>query len=314
MGSMPIDGRRRVSIEGITPQIDCGRFPIKRILGERVRVEVDLFTDGHDRPAGVVRYRPGEEPWREIPLVPLVNDRWAAEFTVDRLGSWSYCVEGWIDRFGTWSADLVKRLDAGQDVSLDLRIGAEVVRDAASRARGESRTRLRAFAVELEEGKRPQVAFDPELRTLALAHADRSHATRTQTELEITVDRRRALYASWYELFPRSASPDPRRPGTLRDVEARLPTSPGWASTSCTCRRSIPSAGPFARARTTRSTAGPDDPGSPWAIGAEDGGHTAVHPELGTLDDFRHLVAARRSTGLEIALDLAFQCSPDHPW
>ena len=150
VGSMPSDGRRRVSVEGVSPQIDCGRFPIKRTVGERVRVEVDLFTDGHDQPAGVLRYRPGEEPWREVPLTPLGNDRWAAEFTVDRLGPWSYCVEGWIDRFGTWVADLVKRLDAGQDVAVDLKIGAQIVRDAASRARGRARDRLQAFALELE--------------------------------------------------------------------------------------------------------------------------------------------------------------------
>jgi starch synthase (maltosyl-transferring) len=314
VGSMPIDGRRRVSIEGITPQIDCGRFPIKRTLGERVRVEVDLFTDGHDRPAGVVRYRPGEEKWREIPLVPLANDRWAAEFTVDRLGSWSYCVEGWIDRFGTWSADLVKRLDAGQDVSVDLKIGAQVVRDAASRARGESKTRLRAFAVELEGGKRPQVAFDPELRTLALAHADRSHATRAETELAITVDRRRALYASWYELFPRSASPDARRPGTLRDVEARLPYIAGLGFDVVYLPPIHPIGRSFRKGPNNSLLVGPHDPGSPWAIGAPEGGHTTVHPDLGTLEDYRHLVQAAKAQGLEIALDLAYNASPDHPW
>ncbi|MBO0745545.1 MAG: DUF3416 domain-containing protein, partial [Candidatus Dormibacteraeota bacterium] len=314
VGSMPSDGRRRVSIEGIAPQIDCGRFPIKRTVGERVRVEVDLFTDGHDQPAGVVRYRPCQEPWRETPLTPLGNDRWAAEFTVDRLGPWSYYVEGWIDRFGTWSADLVKRLDAGQEVAVDLKIGAQIVRDAASRARGQARERLQAFAVELERGRRPQVAFDPELRTLALAHADRGHATRSEAELGITVDRHRALYASWYELFPRSASPDPSRSGTLRDVEARLAYIADLGFDVVYLPPIHPIGRSFRKGPNNSLLVGPDDPGSPWAIGAEEGGHTTVHPQLGTLEDYRHLVHAARERGLEIALDLAYNASPDHPW
>ena len=314
VGSMPSDGRRRVSIEGISPQIDCGRFPVKRTVGERVRVEVDLFTDGHDQPAGVVRYRPAEEPWRETPLTPLGNDRWAAEFTVDRLGPWSFCVEGWIDRFGTWVTDLVKRLDAGQDVSVDLKIGAQTVRDAASRARGQAAEQLRAFALQLESGRRPQVAFDPELRTLALAHADRSHATRSETELPILVDRRRALYAAWYELFPRSASPDRRRPGTLCDVEARLPYIADLGFDVVYLPPIHPIGRSFRKGPNNSLLVGPDDPGSPWAIGSEEGGHTTVHPELGTLEEYRHLLHAAKERGLEVALDLAFQASPDHPW
>ncbi|MBO0702347.1 MAG: alpha-1,4-glucan--maltose-1-phosphate maltosyltransferase [Candidatus Dormibacteraeota bacterium] len=311
---MPSDGRRRVSIEGITPQIDCGRFPIKRTLGERVRVEVDLFTDGHDRPAGVVRHRPGDEPWREIPLTPLTNDRWAAEFTVDRLGPWSYSVEGWIDRFGTWSADLEKRLDAGQDVGVDLRIGAQIVRDAASRADGGARVRLEGFAQELDAGRRPQVAFDPDLRTLALAHADRSHATHAPLELKLIVDRPLALCAAWYELFPRSASPDPRRSGTLRDVEARLPYIAGLGFDIVYLPPIHPIGRSFRKGPNNSLLVGPNDPGSPWAIGASEGGHCAIHPELGTLEDYRHLLHAAKEHGLEIALDLAYNASPDHPW
>ena len=305
VGSMPIDGRRRVSIEGITPQIDCGRFPIKRILGERVRVEVDLFTDGHDRPAGVVRYRPGEEPWREIPLVPLVNDRWAAEFTVDRLGSWYLLRRGLVDRFGTWSADLMKRLDAGQDVSLDLTIGAKVDRERGFPARGESRTQLHTFAVGIEEGNVLRSRSTPRL---ALRPGPPRHATRTRPARGHGRSPPH-LYASWYELFP----PVPRltRSRGARDAarrEARLPTSPGSASTSSTCRRSIPSArqpqGP-----EQPPQAGPGDPGSPWAIGA---GRGWPHRDPSRARHARGLrrswSPAREATGIEIALDLALQC------
>ncbi|MGH7919293.1 MAG: alpha-1,4-glucan--maltose-1-phosphate maltosyltransferase, partial [Candidatus Dormibacteraceae bacterium] len=312
--SLPSEGRRRVAVQRITPQLDGGRYPIKRTIGERVRVEVDLFTDGHDQPAGALRHRAGEGPWQETPLEPLGNDRWAAAFTVDRLGPWSYTVEGWIDRFGTWSADLVKRLDAGQDVTVDLRIGARIVRAAAGRAGGVARRRLQAYAAALERADEPHLGLDPDLRALVLAHPDRQRSTRARPELAVVVDRRRALYASWYELFPRSASPDPSRPGTLRDVEARLPYIADLGFDIVYLPPIHPIGHAFRKGPNNTLLPGPDDPGSPWAIGSEAGGHTSVNPDLGTLQDFRRLVEAARLRGMEVALDLAYQASPDHPW
>ncbi|MFZ0216052.1 MAG: alpha-1,4-glucan--maltose-1-phosphate maltosyltransferase, partial [Candidatus Dormiibacterota bacterium] len=311
---LPDDGRRRVVVEGVGPEIDAGRFPIKRTVGETVRVEADVFTDGHDQVAGVVLYRAGDDDWREAPLTPLGNDRWVAEFPIRELRPHVYTLEAWIDRFGTWAADLRKRIEAGQDVRVDLRIGAAIVRDAATRAEGADRDALERFAELLELGENPAVALYPGSGVLTRAYADRSQATRYERELPVLVDRPRALHAAWYELFPRSAAQKPGRHGTLRDVEARLPyiASMGFDVVY------LPPIHPIGHA----SRKGPNnsltvregDPGTPWAIGSEAGGHLAVHPDLGSLEDLCHLVKAAHEQELELALDIAFQASPDHPW
>jgi starch synthase (maltosyl-transferring) len=311
------DGRQRVVIEGVWPEIDAGRFPIKRVVGEPVVVEADVYCDGHDRVAGVLRWRHhAESAWRETPLEYVDNDRWRASFTPDALGRWCYTLVAWVDRFQSWAHDLAKRVAAGQDVRVDLLIGAELVAAAAARAMGADAERLRAMATVLREGSDAAVALalGDELAQLMWRHADRRFATTYDRELGVVVDPERARFSAWYELFPRSTAREPGRHGTFADVMARLPYVRDLGFDVLYLPPIHPIGRSFRKGRNNSPTAAPGDPGSPWAIGGPEGGHTAIHPELGTLDDFRRLVARARDLGIAVALDLAFQCSPDHPY
>ncbi len=314
--TMPGDGRRRVVIEGVWPEIDAGRFPIKRVVGEHVWVEADVFTDSHDDVACVLRYRHEDDDWRDVPMEAAGNDRWRARFTVEALGTYRYTVQGWVDRFGTWVRGLRKKVDAGQDVTIDLAIGADLVRSAARRATGEPVARLRAAAALLRTatGEALAAALDEDLAFLVRAHPDRRHTSTYARELHVTVDRERARSSAWYELFPRSTADEPGRHGTFDDVIARLPYVAELGFDVLYLPPIHPIGRVHRKGRNNTPTAGPDDPGSPWAIGSEEGGHTAVHPQLGTLEDFDRLVAAARRHGIEVALDIAFQCAPDHAW
>jgi starch synthase (maltosyl-transferring) len=311
------DGRVRVVVERVTPDIDGGRFPVKRTIGEAVAVEADAFADGHDAITVVLRYRPDHDAtWREVAMAPLENDRWAGAFTVHELGRHRYTVCAWVDRFASWRRDLEKKVVAGQDVSIDLCVGAELAEAAAERAASEDTGALLAFAGRLRRGGDDalEAAFDPQLDALAARNPDRSGAATYGRELAVMVDPERARFSSWYELFPRSASPDPGRHGTLRDVEARLDYVAALGFDVLYLPPIHPIGHTNRKGRNGATEAGPDDPGSPWAIGSEDGGHDAVHPELGSIEDLDRLVAAARERGIELALDIAFQCSPDHPY
>jgi starch synthase (maltosyl-transferring) len=335
--------RRRVVIEGVEPEIDCGRFPVKRTVGEALAVEADVFTDGHDALAAVLLYRhEGDDDWIELPMRPLGNDRWRGQARVERLGRYRYTVAAWIDRFGSWRRDLGKRLEAGQDVGADLRMGAALLREAAGRASKADARVLGGLADRLD-GQREKstkgakakaeptieeriaLATDPETAALAGRYADRSAGTRYRRELSVVVDRERARFSTWYETFPRStstaAATRPGRHGTFADLEARLPYVAGMGFDVLYLPPIHPIGETHRKGKNNAPTAEPGDVGSPWAIGNQaasagpgDGGHKAIHPRLGTPEDFRHLVAAAAEHGLEIALDVAFQCSPDHPY
>ncbi|MGH2451090.1 MAG: alpha-1,4-glucan--maltose-1-phosphate maltosyltransferase [Candidatus Limnocylindria bacterium] len=309
------DGRRRVVIEAVQPEIDAGRYPIKRTVGESVVVEADAFADGHDVVSCVLLWRHDGEPrWRESSMAALPNDRWRGEFTVSEIGCYRYTLLARVDRFATWARDLGRRLEARQDVAVDCAIGAALIQDAAARAKGSDATSLRAYARALAR-KRPDPArgLDPELRALMGRHADRSFATTYERELAVDVDRERARFGAWYELFPRSAG-EPGRHGTFSDVIRLLPDIAEMGFDVLYLPPIHPIGTSFRKGRNNAATAAPDDVGSPWAIGGPAGGHTAIHPELGPLEDFRALVAAATGHGLEIALDLAFQASADHPY
>ncbi|HLW48175.1 MAG TPA: alpha-1,4-glucan--maltose-1-phosphate maltosyltransferase [bacterium] len=312
-----MEAQPRVAIEALTPAVDGGRFPVKRTVGDTVVVECDAFADGHDRLAGVLRHRwEGERRWTETPLVALDNDRWRGTFPAARIGRYRYTVEVWIDHFSTWAGDLAKRVDAGQDVRVDLRIGAALVRDAAGRARGQDTHRLASWADRLDAGGDDGVgtALSAELAETMRRHPPRDAAARYTPELTVAVDRERARAGAWYEMFPRSTSSAPARPGTFADCEARLPYVAGMGFDVLYLPPIHPIGRDHRKGRNNAEAAAPGDPGSPWAIGAAEGGHTAVHPELGTIGDFRRLVARAREQGLEVALDLAYQCAPDHPY
>jgi len=327
---LPARGRRRVVVERVAPEIDAGRFPIKRTIGEEVVVTADLFADGHDQIAGVLRYRaivnPGGGrdaevgPWQESRLRPLDNDRWIASFVVDALGRYEYTVEAWIDRFATWLKGLTAKAEAGQDVSSELLEGAELLQATAARNGDgwDGRVRLLEYADRLR-GSLPQrarvsAARDPELKALMDERPDRSEATPYVRVLTVTVDPVRARYGAWYEMFPRSVTPDPSRSGTFREAAARLPEIASMGFNVLYLPPIHPIGATHRKGRNNTLGASPDDPGSPWAIGSAVGGHTAVEPGLGSIEDFDRFVALANRLGLEIALDIAFQASPDHPW
>ncbi len=315
-----LDGRRRVVIEGVEPEIDGGRFPIKRTVGERVRVEADVFADGHDAIACVLRWRAeADDGWREARMEPLGNDRWAGEFRVARLGRYRYTLAGWVDPFETWRRDLRKRAEAGQDLDVPLRIGAELVEEAARRAPRRGGGRLLEWVPILrgENGasrqRRLDRALDEELSGLMEEAADRGRQTEYGRELEVVVDRERARFSAWYEMFPRSCG-DGGSHGTFRDCEARLPYVAAMGFDVLYLPPIHPIGRTARKGKDNRPVAAPEDIGSPWAIGSHEGGHKAIHPRLGTLEDFRRFRERAEANGLELALDIAFQCSPDHPY
>jgi starch synthase (maltosyl-transferring) len=328
----PLEGRKRVIIEEITPQVDCGRYPAKRILGDAVTVTAAVFGDGHDHVSGRLLYRPASESdWRHTPLTPLTNDLWSATFTVDQLGDWSYTIEAWIDHFDTWCADLRKRLAAQpdpnkpsssaetQDIPLALRTGALLLEQAAQRAKNSDGKLLAQTAADLgqlADGNAATYTYplSEEIAALAAQYPDLSLATRYPQELHLWVDRERARYSTWYELFPRSASPDPSRHGTFADVKLLLPSIAEMGFDVLYMPPIHPIGTAFRKGPNNSVTSAQGDPGSPWAIGSKEGGHKSIHAELGTLRDFNDLVSAARDLGMELALDIAFQCSPDHPW
>lgn len=324
---MPVreDGRKRVVIEGMDPEIDAGRFPVKRVVGDRVRVEADVFADGHDHVAAWLLYRvvrreakaSGGADWQRVRMKPLGNDRWQGEFAVTEVGTYAYTVAGVIDHFDTWRSDLKKRIAAGQEIAVDLKGGAMLVEQAAARARAANDVqRLRAWAKELGSGgdEAAGVAQDDELAALMDRLPDEARMSRYERELKVTVDRKRAEFSSWYEMFPRSTALEPGRHGTFQDVEARLEYVAALGFDVLYLPPVHPIGMSFRKGKNNTVVAEDGDVGSPWAIGAADGGHTGVHAELGTLEDFGRLRAKAEGLGLELAMDIAFQCAPDHPW
>jgi starch synthase (maltosyl-transferring) len=314
------EGRKRVVIEAVTPEIDCGRFPIKRVRGERVIVEADAFTDGHDLLRCVLSYRRGETgSWTEVPMAALGNDRWRGEFAVSDLGVYQYTVTASVDRFMTWRRDLVKKVEAQQDVTLERLVGAELIQQAAKRASGATAEELRTWSRTLSaeahgNAESIQLALDEELALQMARFPDTAFATTYSQALAVVVDPIRARFSAWYELFPRSCAPQPGQHGTFKDCEARLPSIASMGFDVLYFPPIHPIGRTHRKGRNNTSTAAADDPGSPWAIGAAEGGHKAIHPQLGTLQDFRRLVVRAREQGIDIALDIAFQCSPDHPY
>ncbi len=310
---------RRVVIENVTPEVDGGRFPIKRVTGERVVVEADIFCDGHDSLSCVLLHRKaGGKAWREAPMTHLGNDRWRGEFAVTDLGRHEYMVQGWVDPYLTWSLDLRKRVEAGQDIRVDLLIGAKIVWEAAERATGKDKADLEHLSAALmgegDTDDLASMAWDPGLVALARKHADRSKATLYDRPLTVVVDREKARFSAWYEMFPRSASHDPSRHGTFEDVERLLPYIADMGFDVLYLPPIHPVGYSYRKGKNNTLVADATDVGSPWAIGSSEGGHKEVHPELGTVEDFRHLVHAAKQHGIEIALDVALQASPDHPY
>ncbi len=318
------DGRTRVVIESLTPSVDGGRFPIKRVVGDVVTVEADCFGDGHDVVACALLWRrAGATKWNNALMAALGNDRWRAFFTVDQLGEWEYTVCAWIDPFLSWQHDFERRIDPA-DVKIAAQTGAQLIEQAATRAgRTADAKVLKTWARELDKAASPQavdvealqrIGADSDGSAAAERHPDLTHALTYPGPHRVTVERERARFSSWYEFFPRSAGNDETRHGTFADCEAWLPYVQRLGFNVIY----FPPISPIGRTRRKgkNNTLDPalDDVGSPWAIGAAEGGHDAILPELGTLEDFRRFVQRAGEAGIDIALDIAFQCAPDHPW
>ncbi len=312
------DGRCRVVIERVSPEIDCGRFPVKRIVGEKVIVEADVFADGHDRVACQILYRQGNEEVHFSPMEPLGNDRWRGEFRVTTIGKYQYTVEGWIDGFQSWWDALEKKIAAGQDVHVDLVPGVKLVESAATRATAEDAALLRQWAQRLQQGKTDAsttvIGPDRELLSLMRRYPDRDLASLYEKQLAVTVDRQKASFSTWYEVFPRSCSPASGRHGTLQDCETWLPYLASMGFDVVYLPPIHPIGHAFRRGKNNAAVVQPDDVGSPWAVGSNEGGHKSVHRELGSLEDFRRFLSKAGQHGIEVALDIAYQCSPDHPY
>ena len=321
---------RRVVVENIYPQVDGGRFPVKRTVDERLSVSADVYADGHDLVAAALLYRrKGETAWTELLMTATANDRWTAAFAVPECGRYEYTVEGWIDRFGTWRHEISKKFGAGQDISSELLEGAEIVRaalgsgivdaDTQTSPRRSAEEQLSQWAATLGDTalspeRRVVIALEADLQHAMTTRADRSRATRHERILEVMVEPVRARYGAWYEMFPRSAGTDPSRSATFDEAAERLSYIAGMGFDVLYLPPIHPIGQSFRKGPNNTLQAGPGDPGSPWAIGAESGGHKAIEPSLGTLEDFDRFVEAARANGLEIALDLAYQASPDHPY
>jgi starch synthase (maltosyl-transferring) len=312
---------RRVVIEGVAPEIDGGRFAIKRTVGEKVVVEANIFADGHSLLSAVLLYRPetATAP-SETPMRLVDNDHWQGEFRVSELGTFVYTIRAWVDEFRTWSGDLVKKLDARQDVSLDLIAGAQMIESAASHAQGVDSASLLRFADELKKSSHNGRSSsggrvsDDELIRLMDRYQARQGATTYEKELRVIVNREKARFSAWYEMFPRSCTSSMNHHGTLQDCIGRL----DYVADMGFDVLYLPPVHPIGyierKGKNNSLMPLPEDPGSPWAIGSKEGGHKSIHPKLGTLQDLKDLTAKAQNRGIEIALDMAFQCAPDHPY
>jgi starch synthase (maltosyl-transferring) len=337
----PAEGRRRVVIEEVQPQVDCGLAPARRFLGDSVAVSAAIFCDGHDHVAARLLWKhQSDSGWQSTPMTALPNDLWSASFIVDKLGPWSFTIQAWVDHFDTWCADLKKRLAAQpdpassdpakrnlppQEIPLALTIGALLLDQTAARAKNPDAKQLKSIAASLRtqaslNSALYQYPLTPREEALAARYPDLSFASVAEKELRLWVDRERARFSSWYEIFPRSTAPTAKedrpasRHGTFADVELLLPEIAAMGFDILYLPPIHPIGRAFRKGPNNSTTPGPDAEGSPWAIGSAEGDHKSIHPKLGTFAAFDRLLAATRANGMELALDIAFQCSPDHPW
>lgn len=318
---MMSEGRKRVIIENVRPEIDGGAFPAKRVIGEKVVVQADIFVDGHDALSARLLYKgPRDRAWKEAPMVFNENDRWSGGFTAGELGIYKYTIEGWVDHFKTWQRDLKKKFDAGLDLNVDILIGLVYIKDTLQGIKGKEKKNLQQ-TLELMNGKigsamneAVSIALSKETSELMEKYADKKFTASYGKELSVVVDVPRALFSSWYEFFPRSYPFDAEGHGTFKDCERILSEIARMGFDVIYLPPIHPIGMTKRKGKNNATTSNPDDVGSPWAIGAEEGGHKAIYAGLGTLEDFIGFVQRAKEYGIDVALDIAFQCSPDHPY
>ncbi len=317
-GELKLSQSNRIIIEHVTPQIDDGKFPVKRVSGQRVVVRADIFADGHDQVSAVLLYRTViSKEWTETRMKDLGNDAWIGSFTIDQEVNYVYTVRGYINEFSSWRHDLEKRVSAGQDLSVDLKIGARIITDTISYSSVDTRNKLQAILKQIDQDdikKATTIALGSELLSLMEANLDKSKSFTYTKELQVVVDRKKAQFSAWYEFFPRSCSTTPGQHGTFKDCQRILPDIARMGFDVVYLPPVHPIGKAFRKGKNNATTCQPDEPGCPWAIGGAEGGHKSVHPQLGTIADFKDFVNKANTLGLDIALDIALQCSPDHPY
>ena len=321
---MNYKGHERVSIDNVYPEIDCGKYAIKRAVGEPIKVEADIFADGHDKVDALLLFRKKrkgggrDKKWNEKPMVFENNDHWHCHFDINEIGDFEYSIAAWIDHFSTWQTGLKKKFEANQNIKVELLIGAEMMKDASERANPTDRKQLTSWIDTLEsdnnEKEAVSLALSDEVSALMYRNRDREKITLYDKVLPLRVERKRAAFSAWYEFFPRSTSPVKGQHGTFQDCENILPEVAKMGFDVIY----LPPIHPIGRSHrkgiNNATEAQPEDVGSPWAIGAKEGGHKAIHPQLGSLEDFQNLVKKAKALEMEIALDFAIQMSPDHPY
>jgi starch synthase (maltosyl-transferring) len=316
-----LDNRKRVVIKGVKPQIEDGRYSIKRVIGQSVEVEADIFADGHDSLSAVLLYRhESRSEWIEVPMEHKLNDRWQGSFKVEEIGQYIYTIMAWIDHFKSWQRDLAKRIEARQqDIQANIAMGARIIAETGEKASDSTQQIIGKWAKILKSEDVPlkdkiAIALSEEVLAMMEKYPNKIFATLYSKELKVVVDPVRALFSSWYEMFPRSCSPEPGRHGTFKDCESRLAYIAKMGFDVLYFPPIHPIGHTNRKGKNNSIVCEPDDVGTPWAIGSEAGGHKSIHPQLGTIDDFRHFLLKAKGVGIEVALDIAFQCSPDHPY
>jgi len=308
----------RIVIENVLPQLDSGAFAIKRIIGQKVVVSADVFSDGHDVIACVVKYRnESDKNWREVRMRPMENDSWVAEFTVEKQGFYTYYVEGWVDYALNWQHGTERKIQDNQYVKSELLEGVEYLNEIIKSVdKAEAvflKNTAKHFASEDDYDKAIETAMSHELTAIFTKYPTRQLANKS-VELQVYVDRKKALFSTWYEFFPRSASETEGKHGTFKDCEKLLPRVAEMGFDTLYFPPIHPIGEINRKGKNNATNAQPGDVGSPWGIGSQYGGHKSTHPELGTIDDFKSLVKKAQDLGIEIAMDYALQAAPDHPY
>lgn len=314
-----INGRKRVVITNLQPQVECGAFPAKVLLNKPLTISADIFADGHDEIAAALLFKhESERQWKEIPLTLINNDHWEATITPTQFGQYLFTVQGWIDHFTTWKKGLVKKKAAGQDLRVEWLIGAELLEGINTKDKKNKALLLewvsRLRAEDADSDALESLISGEDLASVVRQCSDKSLATKYDKTCRLDVEREKAGFSTWYELFPRSASEEPGKHGTFKDVKRLLPRVAEMGFDVLYFPPIHPIGRVKRKGRNNSLTPTETDPGSPWAVGNELGGHKAIHPELGTLKDFKDLISAAKKLNIEIAMDIAFQCAPDHPW
>lgn len=317
--SIPFEGKKRVVIEEIQPQISCGRYPAKTTVNEPLPVSATIFTDSHDKIQAKLQYRPqGRKRWEDAALKPVINDRWEGSFTATDSGMYEFRILAWVDHFGSWQAGFKKKFEDNQDISVEKQIGLNLLEEGLGKLPAPQAKKMQRYLNNLHNAQSPAqftaIMEEKELDELMFSTHQKNPDVTESEPYRVVVERERARFSAWYEFFPRSTAQDEGRHGTFQDCIQLLPRISRMGFDVLYLPPIHPIGREFRKGKNNSLTAGPEDVGSPWAIGAAEGGHKAIHPELGSLEDFRDLVQEANKQGIEIALDYALQCAPDHPY